>query len=160
MIWAQIWATQSRFRMWKNKRRFQNGLKWIRLFWSLWTSTQSLELRSAYLFLEILFYISYFLLKRSAFSLKLDVGDFPTIANIRINTSQSLRVDWKAYTVFMLLRAVIKRHWADRSSLIYVFSTVMKLSLEEIASEFSYKSNYSCKAYVVCVFVTYLLIFW
>ena len=129
-------------------------------FWSLWTSTQSLELRSAYLFLEILFYISYFLLKRSAFSLKLDLGDFPTIANIRINTSQSLRVDWKAYTVFMLLRAVIKRHWADRSSLIYVFSTVMKLSLEENASEFSYKSNYSCKAYVVCVFVTYLLIFW
>ena len=90
---------------------FQNEFVFFR---SLWTNTQSLELRSAYLFLEILFYISYFLLKRSAFSLKLDLGDFPTIANIRINTSQSFRVDWKAYKVFMLLRAVIKWHWADR----------------------------------------------
>ena len=121
MISAEIWATKTRFRMCKAKlweceriiesfTMFQNEFVFFR---SLWTSTQSLELRSAYLFLEILFYISYFLLKRSAFSLKLDLGDFPTIANIRINTSQSLRVDWKAYTVFMLLRAVIKRHWAD-----------------------------------------------
>ena len=31
MISAQIWAMQTRFRMWKNNRKFHNVSKWIRL---------------------------------------------------------------------------------------------------------------------------------
>ena len=112
--------------------------------------------RSAYyLFLETPFL--YFLLsfEKKCFFFEARSGWFShhcqyTYKHISITQSR-LKSLYSVYVIESCHKTTLGRPFY----LIYVLSTIMKLSLEKIPSEFSYKSNLFN---VVCVFVTYILI--